>query len=175
MTSLRIIAGGAILLLAACQGIVVDAPMRARLSDEVLRRTPPQEAPGVCWASDISPAIIETETVQEQVAPEVRDAEGRIVTAAIFRSTTRQRMVQDREQVWFRAPCPEEMTVEFIATLQRALKARGLYLRPLTGVMDAPTEAAIRQFQAERGLDSPTLSLAAAQELGIINTALDAL
>ena len=175
MTALRIIAGGGILLLAACQGIVVEAPTRARLSDEVLRRTPPKEAPGICWASDTSPAIIETETVQELVVPEVRNAGGRIKTAAIFRSTTRQRMVQDREQVWFRAPCPEEITVEFVATLQRALKARGLYLRPLTGVKDAPTEAAIRKFQAERGLDSPTLSLAAAQELGIINTALDAL
>jgi hypothetical protein len=80
-------------------------------------------------------------------------------------------MVQDREEVWFRAPCPAEQTVQFTASLQRALKARGLYLLPVTGTVDAATGEAIRRFQAQRGLDSPILSLAAAQELGLINTA----
>jgi len=60
------------------------------------------------------------------------------------------------------------MTPEFTATLQRALKARGFYLLPLTGVMDGPTRDAIRRYQHSRGLDSDHLSLAAARELGIV-------
>lgn len=172
----RILAFCLAVLLSGCQGAVVEAPSRTALAGEVMRRTPPAKAePGICWATEVSPAIIETVTDQELVTAEVRDASGAVTTPATFRSTTRQRMVQDREQVWFRAPCPEEMTVDFIATLQRALKARGLYLQPLTGAMDPPTKAAIRRFQAERGLDSPTLSLAAARELGIVSTELDAL
>ncbi|MGL6209244.1 MAG: peptidoglycan-binding domain-containing protein, partial [Paracoccaceae bacterium] len=122
-----------------------------------------------------APAIIETVTEQEVVTPEQRDGAGQIVVPATFRSTTKQRMVQDRQEVWFRTPCADELTVDVVATLQRALKARGLYDQPLTGVIDAETAEAIRRFQAERGLDSPQLSLAAARELGVISTALDAL
>ena len=161
--------------LTACQAPLVEAPSRAALADEVQRTTPPVNDDSTCWAAEISPAIIETVTEQEIVTPEIRDATGTVSTPATFRSTTRQRIVLDREEVWFRAPCPAEMTVDFIATLQRALKARGLYLQPLTGVMDAATTDAVRRFQTERGLDSRQLSLAAAKELGIISTELDAL
>ena len=63
----------------------------------------------------------------------------------------------------------------FVASLQRALKARGFYLQPLTGVLDAHTSEAVRRFQADRGLDSLRLSLAAARELGIVSTDLDQL
>lgn len=163
------------LLLAACQSAVVEAPARAQLADEVLRTSPPEGDTTTCWAAEVTPAIIETVTEQTRVTPEIRDADGAVVTPASFRSTTRQRIVQDRDEVWFRAPCPADMTLDFIATLQRALKARGLYLQPLTGVMDPATTEAIRQFQAERGLDSRQLSLAAARELGIVSTGLDAL
>jgi hypothetical protein len=90
-----------------------------------------------------------------------------LVQAAVYRSETHQRIVQEREEIWFRAPCAAEWTVDFVATLQRALKARGYYLLPVTGVMDQATSAAVQRFQIERGLDSPRLSLAAARELGI--------
>ena len=163
------------LALAACQSAVVEAPSRAELAAEVQRSSPPQGDAYTCWAAEVAPAVIETVTEQTLVAPEIRDAAGQVLTPASFRSTTRQRIVQGRDEVWFRAPCPAEITVDFIATLQRALKARGLYLQPLTGVMDGPTTKAIRRFQAERGLDSPQLSLAAARELGIVSTELDAL
>ena len=36
--------------------------------------------------------------------------------------------------------------------------------------MDPATAEALRRFQAERGLDSPLLSLGAAKELGLIST-----
>ena len=100
---------------------------------------------------------------------------GVVIQPAAYRTRTQQRMVQDREEIWFRAPCPDTMDMEFVATLQRALKARGLYLLPLSGLIDAPTRDAIRRFQAERGLDSPRLSLGAARELGLSTVPLDQL
>ena len=163
------------LALSACQAGFVEAPSRAQLASEVLRTSPPDGDASTCWAAEISPAVIETVTEQELLTPEIRDASGKVTTPATFRSTTRQRIVQDRDEVWFRSPCPADVTVDFVATLQRALKARGLYLLPLTGVIDPATTEAIRRFQAERGLDSGQLSLAAARELGIISTELDAL
>ena len=163
-------------LLAACTGPQVVPPGRANFADDLIRLDipgPPDPVAGVCWATDVTPAVIETVTEQLQVSPEIRDEQGNVTAAARFRSETRQKMVQDREEVWFKSPCAEALTPDFIATLQRALKARGYYLQALTGAMDPATSAAIRQFQAERGLDSPVLSLAATRELGITATALE--
>ena len=164
---------GALLLLAGCARPAVAPPQQALLSAELVHlpegSQPPPE-PGVCWAKDTTPAVIETVTEQVLVTPEQRDANGNITTPASYQTKTHQRLLQDHEEVWFRAPCPQDMTVNFVATLQRALKARGYYLAPVTGVMDATTTEAVRRFQAERGLDSPELSFSAAKELGIIAT-----
>jgi hypothetical protein len=171
--------GLAAVALAACQGAgVPKAPGQLDLAREVVRLDrpgPPAEPEGACWESDITPAVIETVTEQVVVTAEERDAAGQIITPASYRTDTRTRIVQDREEVWFRAPCPADYTVDFVASLQRALKARGYYLLPLTGVLDAGTRDAVRRFQADRGLDSPLLSLAAAQDLGLLPTALDEL
>ncbi|WP_246831337.1 peptidoglycan-binding domain-containing protein [Pseudotabrizicola formosa] len=169
---------GAALLLAACQPVgTPKAPDRADLAAELVRLTgsgPPTGPEGACWASDVTPMVIETVTQQAMVSDARRDKDGRVLAPAVFRSETRQNIVQNREQVWFRSPCPQDMTVEFIASLQRALKARGLYLLPLTGQMDAPTRAALRRFQADRGLESDRLSLGAARELGLVTIDLEA-
>ena len=157
----------------ACTPAQNAGPAPADLAIELVRLSkpgPPKGPDGACWASDTTPAIIETVTEQVVITEEVRDAAGALITPATFETQTFQRIVQDREDVWFRAPCPADLTVAFIATLQRALKARGIYLQPVTGVFDAATAEAIRRFQATRGLDSPTLSLAAAKELGISAT-----
>lgn len=167
-----------VMALGACTPGVVKAPGQAQLSREVVRlkgEGPPPSDKGECWASSVNPAVIETVTEQVLVSEEVRDAAGAVVTPAAYRSQVHQRMVRDREEIWFRAPCPAEQTVQFVASLQRALKARGLYLAPVTGEMDAETTEAVRRFQAERGLDSPVLSLAAARELGLAATALEGL
>lgn len=164
------------LALGACQSAKVTAPGQAALAREVVRLKgdgPPPSPDGECWASSVTPAVIETVTEQVLASEEVRDETGAVIRPASYRTRTQQRMVQDREEVWFRAPCAAEQTVQFIASLQRALKARGLYLLPVTGVMDADTAEAIRRFQAERGLDSPVLSLAAARELGLVTTRLE--
>ena len=164
-----------ILGLAACQPTPVTAPSTTDLTAEIVRLTepgPPNGPDGACWASDVTPAVIETVTEQVLLSPEKRDDQGNITAPATFRTVTQQRMIQDNEEVWFRSPCPDQLTMDFIATLQRALKARGLYVLDLSGVMDAATLEAVRRFQAERGLDSPVLSLAAARALGILPTAL---
>ena len=153
-------------LLAACQArLPVAAP-----PIEVLRlkadETPPQIS-GVCWARDIAPAVIETVTQQVALRPERRNAQGIITQSAQFETQTAQRIVQDRSPIWFKTPCPDTLTVAFVASLQRALKARGLFDMPVTGQWDTPTLSALRRFQRDRGLDSAQISLAAAQELGL--------
>lgn len=169
--------GLAVAVLAGCQGgPVPKAPAQVDLTREVVRLSqpgPPTRPEGACWESDVTPAVIETVTEQVLVTEEKRDAAGQVVTPATYRTDTRARMVRDREEVWFRAPCPADYTLEFVASLQRALKARGYYLLPLTGGLDAATRDAVRRYQADRGLDSPRLSLAAARELGLLPTALD--
>ncbi len=167
-----------LLLASACTGPKVDRPARADLSIEAVHIKgdgPPKGPEGACWDKDTTPAVIETVTEQVIVSPEVRDAAGQITAPATFRSETAQHMVQDRQEVWFRAPCPEQMDVAFLASLQRALKARGLFGAAISGSYDAATAEAVRRFQAERGLDSPRLSLAAAKELGLIAVDIDRL
>ncbi|WFE74046.1 peptidoglycan-binding protein [Roseinatronobacter sp. S2] len=72
------------------------------------------------------------------------------------------------EEVAFRVPCPEHMTTDFIATLQRALNARGHYDGPITGRADGQTRAAVQKFQRAQGFDSPILTLDTAQHLGLL-------
>lgn len=160
------------LVLTACGPQGTRAPERSDLSHVAIKTASgaaPSAKPGECWASDTIPAVIETVTEQKIVTPQVRGANGTVTEPAIYRTTVSQNMVQERSEVWFRAPCPEVQDVEFVTTLQRALKARGYFSTPLTGVMDDATTEAVRRFQAAHGLDSPVLSLAAAQELGLIS------
>lgn len=144
------------------------------LADGVIRATalppggPQDAAPDSCWSRDETPARIETVTEQILVAPAVLDASGALLRPARYRTETRQRILRERESLWFRTPCPEALTPEFVASLQRALAARGLHRGPVTGRMDADTRAAVRAWQRPRGLDSAVLSLAAARALGLV-------
>ncbi|AWB47766.1 peptidoglycan-binding protein [Gemmobacter aquarius] len=165
----------AALLLSACMSSppLPASPEQANLAAEIVRTrddSQPAGPDGACWAKDSSPAVIETVTEQVQITPETRAEDGSILTPATYRTKTATRMVRDRETVWFRAPCPSEMTPDFIASLQRALKARGYYLASLTGTLDAPTTDALRRYQTDRGLDSRQLALAAARDLGLVTT-----
>jgi hypothetical protein len=72
------------------------------------------------------------------------------------------------EETAFRVPCPELMTSDFIATLQRALAVRGHYDGPITGRADPATRTAVRAFQRAQGFDSPILTLDTAQRLGLV-------
>lgn len=169
----------AALALAACgPSIPVAPPKPGDLSGEIVLRpsgTPPQGPEGACWALEIQPAVYETVTEQTLVSAEVRDWSGNVVSPASYRSVSKLSQIREARDIWFRAPCAPEMTLPFIASLQRALKARGYYLAEVTGNLDAETSEALRRYQAERGLDSAQLSLAAAKDLGLATTALDEL
>jgi hypothetical protein len=173
----RYMAIGLAAVVAGCAAQVpVKPPQKLDLGAAAVQsvgEAPPAGPEGACWERDTIPAIYETTTEQSLVTPETRDAGGRVVTPAAYQSTSRLKMVDERRDVWFRAPCPDEMDLVFIATLQRALKARGYYEADISGKMDSPTREALRRYQAEHGLDSPKLSLAAAQALGLSVTALD--
>ena len=136
-------------------------PAVADLRDESVRGDRPTTPEGACWASDATPAVIETVTEQiaEAAAPD-RDAG--------YRTEIRQEIVQPREKIWFRTPCDAALSPDVVTTLQRALAARGLYKPAATGVLDPATRSAIRAFQLARGLNSDRLSLSAARELGVV-------
>ena len=162
--------------LAAC-GATPRIPLpqtTAALGETVIRGTdrdaPAGADPSSCWGRDFQPARIETVTEQVRVRPAVRAPDGTVLEPAAFRTETRQTILRDREPLLFPAPCPEVMDAEFIATLQRALAARGIYRGPITGSLDAATRSAIRAFQRPQGLDSSVLSTAAAQQLGLVDT-----
>lgn len=162
----------AALCLCACgTPIPVAAPAPENLASEAIKSTsdaPPSQPQGACWGHDTIPAMIETvtETVQDQ--PELRDADGKVIRPASYNSTARQRMVHDRQQVYIRTPCYDQLTPDTIITLQRALRARGYYLADFSGNLDHATLEAIRHYQADHGLDTKVLSLKAAQDLGLV-------
>lgn len=162
--------GAYALSIAACGPM--PSPEVARLLDRdgtiVTRGEGPQDArPDACYAQDVTPAVIETVTEQVLVqAPEL-DASGAVRAPAVFRTETRQRIVTERDDLWFETPCAAENDPEFIAMLQRALAVRGHYRGPVTGVMDLRTRRAIRAYQRPQGLNSGALSLAAARLLGL--------
>lgn len=156
----RLIFCGAIAVsLSGCATGPQVAPPRALpdLSAE-LRFTPPPPDAGRCWHTEERPALFETVTEQ------------RLDPLRGIVSESRQRELRPRSRIWFRIPCPPEVGGAdlFYASLQRALKARGLYDGPVTGLADAATGAALQRYQAAAGLNSPVLSRAAALSLGLI-------
>lgn len=148
------------------------------LEPDVVQRldtAPPGAAPGKCWGKDVSPAVVETVTEQIMLQPAEILSDGSIAEPAIYKTETHQRIVKERQETWFETPCPADLTPEFNASLQRALKARGHYAGPAHGQLDARTRAAIRTYQKAQGLDSGILSVAAARQLGLIAVPRDAL
>lgn len=133
-----------------------------------IHSTPPPGAPeGACWGQEASPAVVETVTEQVLLQPPQVHSDGTVLQPGVYKTETRQRIVQERRELWFRTPCPDDMTDEFVASVQRSLSARRLYSGPITGRMDRQTRRAVRAYQAPLGLDSGILSLAAARKLGL--------
>lgn len=133
------------------------------------RSTAPTAADTGCFAEQSRPAVVETVTEQVLVQPELRDpTTGKVTRPAAYRTTSHAKIVQGAEKMWFAAPCPAVMTPELIASLQRALAARGLYRGAVSGTLDDATNKAIHAYQRPRGLFSATLSTRAAQEMGLL-------
>lgn len=129
---------------------------------------PPGASPGTCWGKKDTPAVIETITEQVQLSPAETDATGRVLRPATYATVTRQAILQERVTTWFETPCATVLTPEFIASVQRALTARGLYTGPITARLDPRTRAAIARYQKPQGLDSDRLSLDSARNLGLV-------
>lgn len=162
-----------LLWLTACDPADLPTPDLGALAEpDVVRSTatsgPPGAKPGTCWGREVSPAVIETVTEQVMIQPAEVLADGTVISPAVYRSETQQRIVEERRETWFETPCDPVWTEEFTATLQRALKARGHYTGTITGTLDKRTRAAIRRYQAPQGLNSSILSLEAARMLGLV-------
>ncbi len=125
-------------------------------------------ADGRCFGRDITPAVVQTVTVQILDRPAVTAPDGTVTEAAIYRSEVRQEIAREREEVLFETICPPAFTLDFVASMQRALSARGFYRGPVNGILDADTGRAVQDFQRERGPDSPLLSIDAARSLGLV-------
>ncbi len=139
-------------LLAACQSAAPQPEVR-RAEAAPLASAPLSAPEGACWANDRIRAVTET-----RVEPVAGSAEQRVHEVVL-------RPAEDR---LFAVPCPEQIDEAMIASLQRALAARGYYGGPISGGWDAATSEAVRRYQAPLGLDSGVLSLQAAQQMGLV-------
>ncbi len=155
----------ATLVLAACDDAIVS---RSNVDPISLAIAPPGAAPGTCWDKTVRPAVVETQNRKVLLQPAQISSDGRVQAAPIYKTEAQQIVTRPRQESWFEVPCAAAMTPDFIASVQRALEARGFYRGPITGTMDARTKAAIRRYQQSEGFDSPNLSVAAARKLGLV-------
>lgn len=126
-----------------------------------------QANPDACWSKTTRPAVIETITERLLIQPAQISSAGTITQPPIYRTRTRQRIVDDGNR-WFEIPCALGQGPALFATLQRALAARAYYDGPITGTYDAPTRAAVRAYQRPQGPDSGVLGMDAARTLGLV-------
>ena len=150
-----------------------DAPEPGVL--EATSTGPADAPPGTCWGRTVSPAVVERVTERVEVIPARVNPDGTIAEPPVYRREERQVIVTPRRSNWFETPCREVQTPDFIASLQRALTARGDYGGAINGRLDPSTRAAIQRFQQRSGLDSPVLSLESARALGLVAVSRDSL
>ncbi|WP_299551688.1 peptidoglycan-binding domain-containing protein [uncultured Tateyamaria sp.] len=160
----------AVCVVASCaeDGAVTSA---ANIDPISLATAPPGAAPGTCWGKTVAPAVVETVSRKIQLQPAQISSDGRVQSPPIYKTETSQQVVRPRRESWYEIICDADITPEFIASVQRALEARGFYNGSITGEMDTRTRAAIGRYQASEGLDSKALSIANARKLGLITIA----
>lgn len=163
----RLISLSALAILAACDTPAHIAALGEPELVQVHASAPPGAAPGSCWGRDVTPAIIETVSEKIMMQPAEVHEDGTVITEPVYKLETRRAIVRARKELWFETPCQDQLTPDFIASLQRALKARGFFNGSINGEVDARTRHAVRRFQKPQGLDSSILSLAATRKLGL--------
>ena len=142
--------------LTACVGPEAPpGPERLDLSGEILLAEPQAKA-GKCFAHIRQPALFESVIEQSRI--------GKMQYA----TKAEQRLLRGPRDIWFATLCKNESTPAFVASLQRALMARGLYRGEVNGAMTPQTEAALRAYQAQAGLDAPQPAVATARHLGLV-------
>ncbi len=162
-------------ILAGCQQAAVSDVTRF-IKPTVLDTSdmaPPSAEPGVCWGHEAAPQVTTIVTQTILVEDAVYDDQGRETQPAIYRKVRAPKLVNDGTGRWFERVCDADMSVEFIETLQRALSIRGYSRGDVTGMLDTSTLRGIRKYQREQGLNSETLALFAAQQLGLVAIELD--
>lgn len=156
----------ATLVLSAC---AEDEVVTSSNIDPISRAiAPPGAAPGTCWGKTVSPAVVETVSHKVLLQPAQISSDGRVQAPPIYKTEQMQQVIRPRRENWFQVPCDAQMTPEFIASVQRALEARGYYRGPITAEMDMRTRAAVRRYQQDQGFDSAVLATATARKLGLI-------
>ncbi len=158
-------------VLAGCSGLqftgITDMSATGPGTEVVV--APPWARPGECYNRITAPALIETITRNILVRPPRYDRDGTLKQPAAWRTETSQTILRERQSGWIRIPCRKDMVEDFTASLQRALRVRGLYRGPINGAYDTRTQRAVRRFQQKAlGLDSTILSLDAARKLGLV-------
>ena len=132
-------------MLGACQQVspayVMPVVGKAEMIS-VQTRAPENTTDGVCWGKGTTPALVETVTEQVLVraagpvtgpSPDGAPTYKTVQSPAVYATRTQQKIITPRADFWFEVPCPAQMDQGFIATLQRALKSRGLFRGTVTG------------------------------------------
>ncbi len=124
---------------------------------------------GRCYGHDVTPALTNVETSHTQLSDTLTGPNGEVIANPTYQTVTNQQILRERREVLFETVCPENMSVDFIASLQRALATRGYYQARITGQMDAHTESAVRLYQRQQtNIDSPLLAIQTARILGLV-------
>lgn len=127
---------------------------------------PPEDGDGQCWGFIAGETRTELEEQLIEVEPPKQAADSDEITPPIFRKASVPVEITDPGRSFLRI-CDTDLP-PLVAALQRALDARGIYQGAITGEMDAATRDAVRRYQADQGVDSAILSLAAARQLGLV-------
>lgn len=152
------------LTLSACSGGIVPASNPPSFNAEAIE----YDVAGNCYGRDVTPAVIETVTEHVMVQPAMVTTDGTVTSQAVFRTVTRQAILRERREVVFETVCPQALTQEFVASLQRALRTRGTYNGQINGVMDSATQKAIQTYQRQEGYDSSLLDIRTARDFGLV-------
>lgn len=171
MKNIRLSLGLAVvssLLLTACETSIMPQSQSQTTLISTPGEGPSNAQPGACYGKDVTPATIQVITEQALITPARIAPDGAIISPAAYSTSTHQTIIEPRKEFFFEVPCAEMLTIDFITSLQRALKVRGLYRGRLTGIIDERTKRAIRKFQIPAGLNSSILTMDTARQLGLI-------
>lgn len=154
--------------LAACNAIAPAQPASLPADSVISLGEIETDASGQCYARSAGPTQTTIVTELVEVVPAVKDANGVVVTPAIFRNVTRPQTQRVGAGPRFETVCPQRLTPSFVETLQRALLVRRAYAGPISGDYDDATSLAVQQFQRGMGIDSGLLAVTVAQDLGLV-------
>lgn len=160
------------LLLGAC--LPASEPAPQPLSSYTPGQTAPTNAaPGTCWDKTTTPAVVRTVTEDILVQPAQISSTGTVQTPPVYRSQTRDVILEERKDTWFQIVCASDLTPEFVSSVQRALELRGHFNGPISGEVGPLTRSAIAKFQTEADIpaaDMGKLTIEGARKLGLWST-----